>query len=390
MPRRALLITLIVLFSLGLFSVRPAFSETAKAAPPAASEVAALKEEVAELRKELAEERTAREKFGFKMEILKEKLEGWYLNTKTIGEWIDKYIVMVLTAVAVFAGGLGLVIRLFFRVEVQRVQALGDDMRRIRDEAGELMQGLHDSVAEASAITEELEQRRVQIDEGIKKREKEAVEAIDEKRDQAAEFNQFFMEGFREFEQGNYKASLKAYEQALAIDEESATAWTSKGGALLNLGRHEESLEASEKAIGFDPELALAWTNKGGALGNLGRHDESLGASEKAIELDPNYASAFYNKGVTLGELGRYEDELEAYEKAIELDPNYALAWYNKACAHSQLGQKAELLDSLKKAIELSPNNKEMAKIDDDFEPYRDDPDFRDLVFGEEREPQAD
>ena len=41
MPRRALVITLIALFSLGLFSFHPAFSETPKASDPLTAEEAA-------------------------------------------------------------------------------------------------------------------------------------------------------------------------------------------------------------------------------------------------------------------------------------------------------------------------------------------------------------
>ena len=41
------------------------------------------------------------------------------------------------------------------------------------------------------------------------------------------------------------------------------------------------------------------------------------------------------------------------------------------------------MLDALKRAIELDPELKEEAKTDEDFDPYRDDPDFRTLVFGE-------
>ena len=43
------------------------------------------------------------------------------------------------------------------------------------------------------------------------------------------------------------------------------------------------------------------------------------------------------------------------------------------------------MLDALERAIELDPEYKENAKTDADFEPYRDDPDFRALVFGEEQ-----
>lgn len=42
------------------------------------------------------------------------------------------------------------------------------------------------------------------------------------------------------------------------------------------------------------------------------------------------------------------------------------------------------MLEALKEAIELDPEYKEIAKTDEDFEPYRDDSEFMELI-GEEQ-----
>jgi hypothetical protein len=42
------------------------------------------------------------------------------------------------------------------------------------------------------------------------------------------------------------------------------------------------------------------------------------------------------------------------------------------------------MLEALKRAIERDPEFKEITQTGPDFDPFRDDPDFRALVFGEE------
>lgn len=409
MPRRAAVIALLALFSLGLLSVRPVIAQTTKPVPPTPSELASLKEEMAQFRREFAEDRTAREKFGLKMEALKNKVEGWHLNTKTIGDWVNNYFILVLATITVLVAGFGWVLQGFFRREVKMVQDLGSEVIEFREKAEELIEGLRTSIEQATTITdalyssraeidqslraldeqraaldttlEELEQRKVQIDKDIDRREKEAVAAIDEE----TKFSLFMMEASSSFKDGHYEAALKASGQALEINSKSPVAWSNKGVALNRLGRNKEALEAQEKALSIDEESPIAWSNKAAVLGDLGRYEEALEAYEKAIGFDPNDATARSNKGADLVSMDRPEEALDVLGEALTLDPNHPRAWFHKARAHSQLGEKDEMLDALKKAIELEPKVKEEAKTDEDFDPFREDEDFRALVYGEEQ-----
>ncbi|HPC90605.1 MAG TPA: tetratricopeptide repeat protein, partial [Methanothrix sp.] len=60
--------------------------------------------------------------------------------------------------------------------------------------------------------------------------------------------------------------------------ENTAEDWFSKGQELQRNDSHEEALQAYEKAIQVDPESASAWMSKGNALLSLKRYNESMEA----------------------------------------------------------------------------------------------------------------
>ena len=71
------------------------------------------------------------------------------------------------------------------------------------------------------------------------------------------------------------------------------------------------------------------------------------------------------------------------YEKATIINAENASAWFNLACAYSLMGEKSRAVGHLAKAIQLDEANRELAKTDTDFDPVRNDPEFRTLVYGE-------
>ena len=154
-----------------------------------------------------------------------------------------------------------------------------------------------------------------------------------------------------------YEEALATFEQTIRLDPSLAYAYNNKGVALRKLQRYEEALAAFEQAIRLDPNDAAAYNGKGGALADLQRCEEALAAFEQAIRLDPNKVSAYNNKGVALDNLKRYEEALAAYEQAIRLDPTGAAAYNGKGGALSKLQRYEEALAAYEQAIRLDPND---------------------------------
>ncbi len=129
--------------------------------------------------------------------------------------------------------------------------------------------------------------------------------------------------------------------------------WLKEGNSLHNLQRYDEAIHAYDQAIRLDPNYATAYYNKGNSLRNLQRYDEAIRAYDQAIRLDPNDAAAYYNKGNSLRNLQRYDEAIRAYDQAIRLDPNYAIAYHNKGVAFQHLNRNNEANAAFKKAREL-------------------------------------
>ena len=143
--------------------------------------------------------------------------------------------------------------------------------------------------------------------------------------------------------QGNYADAIKAFDEAIKLDPNDATAWNNKGIVLNALGRATEA----------NASFATSWNTKGIALGSQGNYADAIKAFDEAIKLDPNYAAAWNNKGSALNSQGNYDEAIQAYNEAIRLDPNYALAWNNMGAALEALGRDTEASTVFAKAKEL-------------------------------------
>jgi tetratricopeptide (TPR) repeat protein len=82
-----------------------------------------------------------------------------------------------------------------------------------------------------------------------------------------------------------------------------------------------------------------------------------------------------------LYQAGDYEEAADRGRELLETNPPYSAVYYNVACCESLAGRKQDAIGHLRRAIELSERSREFAKDDSDFEPIRDDPAFKELVW---------
>ncbi len=111
---------------------------------------------------------------------------------------------------------------------------------------------------------------------------------------------------------------ISAYE-ALAINRSRAYSLFLKGNDLLNLSKYDEAIKFFDEAIAADPASVTAWNAKGAALGMAGRYEEALVCFEKAIEIDAESDLAWENKGEVLRAVGRIAESNSAMVKARQL-----------------------------------------------------------------------
>ena len=81
-----------------------------------------------------------------------------------------------------------------------------------------------------------------------------------------------------------------------------------------------------------------------------------------------------------LYQAGKYAEAADRGRELIEAHPEYAGALYNLACCESLAGRPADAIKHLRRAIDRSERYRPYAKGDSDFDPIRDEPEFKELV----------
>ena len=137
------------------------------------------------------------------------------------------------------------------------------------------------------------------------------------------------------------------------IEGFSATKWSEIGRQASDANRWNEALNAYDKAIELNPNDASAYNNRGIAYDNLDKNDLAIEDYKKAIELNPKYGDAFNNLGKNFSKLGDYKRAILYYDRAIEINRKDADAYYNRGNAFSNLGNSKYANDDLKIAAQL-------------------------------------
>ncbi len=121
------------------------------------------------------------------------------------------------------------------------------------------------------------------------------------------------------------------------------------------------------------------------------RWEEALEFARAALEREPENYLAHKRLGIALWYLDRQDEGIASMKRSVELNPEFASAYYNLACFYARRGRKSEMLENLSRAIEQDKytDYREMAGEDEDFDPFRDDEDFTEIVESEKREGYA-
>jgi mannose-6-phosphate isomerase-like protein (cupin superfamily) len=78
-------------------------------------------------------------------------------------------------------------------------------------------------------------------------------------------------------------------------------------------------------------------------------------------------------------EAGDYEAVIDRARETLEAS-GYAVPLYNLACCEALTGRKQDAIDHLRVAFERRPSLRDLAKVDTDLDPLRDEPTFRELI----------
>lgn len=207
-------------------------------------------------------------------------------------------------------------------------------------------------------------------------------------------------------------AAHRAWERAIAINPNYATAYSFYAVDLIGDGRLEEALEKINRAREIDPLSVVINTNRGMVLYRLRRYDEAIEQLLAAIEMNPNMLRAHWGLGLCYEQKGMYREAISLFERSIALSNGGPLALSALAHVYAVSGQTTEAqkilaqlltlfregrasayyvaavyvaLGDKKQALTLLEEHKEnltlgLLKVEVYFDPLRDEPRFVQLL----------
>ena len=169
-------------------------------------------------------------------------------------------------------------------------------------------------------------------------------------------FDALHMLGVLNAQRGNLSEAIALLDKAVAVNRNSAAAYSNRGNVLEDLGRWEEALASYNRSISLRRDSVEAYNNRGNVLRRLNRWDEALANYQRAIALKADYAEAHYGLGCVLRELGRGDEALATFERALELRPDFAEAHFGRGNALRDLERWDDSLASYASALALRPD----------------------------------
>ena len=128
------------------------------------------------------------------------------------------------------------------------------------------------------------------------------------------EVSRLFQQGFALHQQGQVAQAKALYEQVLARQPKHFDALHLLGVIAVQSKNPTLAVDLISKAIAINPNSAAAYSNRGVALKALKRLDDAVASYDKAIVLRPNYAEAYGNKSLALLLFGAIDQGWEWYE----------------------------------------------------------------------------
>ena len=120
--------------------------------------------------------------------------------------------------------------------------------------------------------------------------------------------------------------------------------------------QYDQAIAEAERAVALDANSAEAYTWLAETLRRVGRPEEALGLMEKAMRLNPHYPPFYiFQLGEAYRYIGRYEEAMAAYKKALTRNPDILPVHISLAVIYSELGREEEARAEAAEVLRLNP-----------------------------------
>ncbi|PYK04927.1 MAG: hypothetical protein DME67_06825 [Verrucomicrobia bacterium] len=135
----------------------------------------------------------------------------------------------------------------------------------------------------------------------------------------------------RAFQQGNYRAAGKQYQQILAEDPNNLDALSNLGVVYVRSGNLRSAESTLEKAVAIAPDNDFLLTTLGVVQYRQSKFDEAIVQLTKAIAVNPKSATAHNYLGIAASQKGRQQEAEKEILQALANNPDDADAHFNLA-----------------------------------------------------------
>ena len=145
--------------------------------------------------------------------------------------------------------------------------------------------------------------------------------------------------------------------RALALDSQSADAYTLLGITLSSQGRFDESISELDRAVEIDPNSFDAELYLGRSRYSRSDMAGATAALEKAVSLRPKDSEARFFLGTVLEVAGDPDAATKQYQELQQISPNDPRGYVGLGGILGKTGKNEDALAQLRKAQELDPAN---------------------------------
>ncbi len=135
---------------------------------------------------------------------------------------------------------------------------------------------------------------------------------------------------------GELSAALGAIDRALAVNPNSALAWSMRGWELAFQNQPVPAIEAQRQAIRLSPLDPLAYLFTSGlAFAHMaaGQYKEAIERADLALQAQPRFVSVMRIKLVSLAHLGPTEDTRDWLKRVLAVQPGLTVAAWKSSVA---------------------------------------------------------
>ncbi len=193
----------------------------------------------------------------------------------------------------------------------------------------------------------------------------------------------YFMRAHARTVAGDKEGAKQDLAEGLRREPTDEKSWVARGWAKLSSDL-PGALKDFEKAGELNPRYLPAMQNQAHALGKLGRNQEAVAVLDREIEMYPDYVPARAGRGVMLARLHKrqaaHEDASEALRRDFGPATQYQVAGIFALTSREEPNDRSQALLYLAAALRKGFGF-EMLEQDEDLDPIRDRPEFRQLVL---------